>query len=385
MSEVQSLNNDQILIKKSLLSLADKIKAEASNGHNVSSLQLHGYLKRLQALLPDPPKKTLADEVREWVLSSDGVFESSDVARELALSSRVDRQNLSKILERMKAENLIVRHGDKRGRFRRVDPNLIPMNWEEASIDNTVNLVLPLGFHKLMHLYPKNIIVIAGDTNAGKTAYLLNLVRENAERFKIDYFTNDLTPEELKRRVQRFNEAGMATEAFSACNFIERAENYLDIINPDGITIIDYLELTDKFWLVGKEISDIYKHLKGGIAIVAIQKDTKAARGRGGDFGAEKARLYFALERGKVKMIKMKNLKDPDKDPNGKFFKFNLWGGCKFIPKGGWQSAVKACLAWFMFDLSDLDFILFGMKGFIHHSHLTYLINHLHLFARTLI
>lgn len=217
------------------------------------------------------------------------------------------------------------------------------MNWQEADVDNTVDLILPLGLHKLMKLYPKNIIVVAGDTNAGKTAYLLNLVRENAENFPINYFTNDLTPEELKIRVGRFAEAGMSTEAFASCEFIPRIGNFLDIINPDGITIIDYLKLTDKFWLVAQEIDKIYERLQKGVAIIAIQKDKNATMGRGGDFAAEAARLYFTLERGRVNVVKMKNLIDPEKDPNEKSVKFKLWAGCKFIPdmNKGWHDTPK--------------------------------------------
>jgi hypothetical protein len=211
------------------------------------------------------------------------------------------------------------------------------MNWQEADIENTVNLILPLGLHKLMQLYPKNIIVIAGNTNAGKTAYLLNLVRENALNHEIKYFTNDLTEEELKKRVQRFAEAGMDITPFDACHFIPRVTNFLDVIEPDGITVIDYLKLTDKFWLVAQEIDKIYEHLNRGVAIIAIQKDTNAKMGRGGDFAAECARLYFTLERGRVRIVKMKNLINPAKDPNGKCVRFTLWGGCKFVPQGSWQ------------------------------------------------
>jgi hypothetical protein len=114
------------------------------------------------------------------------------------------------------------------------------------------------------------------------------------------------------------------------------------VINPDGVTIIDYLKLTDKFWLVAKDIDEIYSRLKKGIAIIAIQKDTNSKMGRGGDFAAADARLYFTLEKNRINMIKMKNLIDPAKDPNGRYCKFNLWAGCKFVPQGGWQGGPKA-------------------------------------------
>jgi hypothetical protein len=218
---------------------------------------------------------------------------------------------------------------------------MAPMDWESCDVAKTYDFKLPLGLHKLMYLYPKNIIVIAGDTNAGKTAYLLNAVRENADTHEIDYFTNDLTPEELKKRVQRFTEAGMNTDNFSKCRFIPRVKDFLDVLHPDRVTIIDYLQLTDKFWLVAEDLDKIYNKLGKGICIVAIQKKTGVKLGRGGDFAMERPRLYFTLERGKLIVKKMKNLVDAEKDPNEKYVKFNLWGGCKFIPKGGWQGGAK--------------------------------------------
>jgi hypothetical protein len=334
----------QSRIKTSLLDLAKDISKAAGNGTPVSQTQLSSYLDLLQNLIPFPKeiaKRTLSDEVREWVLSSEGIFESSDVVRELNLSSRSDKKNLSKIFERMAKESLITRTGEKRGKYRVIDPSMAPMNWESCDVTKTFDFKLPMGLHKLMFLYPKNIIVIAGDTNAGKTAYLLNAVRENADIHEIDYFTNDLTPEELKKRVQRFTEAGMNTDNFSKCRFIPRVKDFLDVLHPDRVTIIDYLQLTDKFWLVAEDLDKIYNKLRKSICIVAIQKKAGVKLGRGGDFAMERPRLYFTLERGKLIVKKIKNLVDPEKDPNDKYVKFDLWGGCKFIPKGGWQGGAK--------------------------------------------
>lgn len=330
----------QSKIKASLLDLAQDISKAAGNGRPVSQSKLSAYLSQLQDLIPLPrgtAKRTLSDEVREWVLSTDGIFLSSDVARELDLSSRVLKKNLSQILGRMAKENLIAKNGDKQGSWRIVDRSMMPMDWENCDVTKTFEFHLPLGLHKLMYLYPKNMIVIAGDTNAGKTAYLLNAVRENADIFEIDYFTNDLTPEELKKRVQRFAEAGMNTDNFKRCCFIPRVKDFLDVLNPDRVTIIDYLQLTDDFWKVAGVLDEIYNKLGTGICIVAIQKKKGMKLGRGGDFAMERPRLYFTLEEGKLIIQKMKNLIDAERNPNGKYVRFSLWGGCKFIPKGGWQ------------------------------------------------
>jgi hypothetical protein len=331
-------------IKASLLKMAADISKAAGNGVPVPESKVSEYLDTIQSLIPlpeDRSKPKLPDIVREWVLTTEGVFLTTDCVRELNLATPGDRKNLNKVLERLKNENIIAKYGDKRGQFRVVDHSMTPMNWKDADVTTSFDLVLPLGFSKLFYLYPKNIIVVAGDGNAGKTAWLLNVARENADKHKINYFTNDETPEEIKKRVERFSEAGMDVESFDKVDFIVRGKNFLDVIDPDGVTIIDYLKLTDKFWLVAQEIEEIRANLKGGIAIIAIQKDKKADMGRGGDFAAEASRLYFTLERGMVNVIKMKNLIDTNRDPNGKSVKFSLWGGCKFVPKGGWIDTPK--------------------------------------------
>jgi hypothetical protein len=307
-------------VKASLLSMAADINQAAGNGVPVPESKVSEYLDTIQGLIPLPEDRTkpnLTESIREWVLSSDGIFSSSDVIKELNLSSRVIKQ-ASNVLGRLAKESLIAKHGDKRGQWRRIDPGMAPMKWEDCDVSQTVNFTLPLGLHKLMYLYPRNIIVIAGDTNAGKTAYLLNAVRENADNHQIDYFTNDLTPEELKKRVARFAEAGMDTAPFSKCKFIPRTKDFLDVLHPDRITIIDYLALVENVYLVANTLDDIYNRLQNGVCIVAIQKKIGQKLGRGADYAMERPRLYFTLERGKVYIQKMKNLIDAERDPNGK-------------------------------------------------------------------
>ncbi len=338
--EPEALTDNQL--KEEILQLSELMQRQAENSNPITLKSLEGYQRSLGEVIRGlTQERSLTDEVRDWITSSSGIFLSSDVVKDLNLSSRSDKKNLSKILERLAKEStLIARSGEKRGTYRVLDPGMAPMDWQSCDVSQTVNLKLPLGLHKLMHLYPRNIIVVAGDTNAGKTALMLNIVQENANIREIDYFTNDLTPEELKKRVARFEEAGMNIENFSKCHFIPRIKDFLDILNPDKITIIDYLKLTDKFWLVAEVLDQVQNKLRKGNCIVAIQKAKGQKMGRGADFAAEAARLYLTMEKNKIHILKMKNLIDPQKDPNGKWVKFSLWGGCKFVPQGGWQEGL---------------------------------------------
>ena len=94
------------------------------------------------------------------------------------------------------------------------------------------------------NIYPKNIIIVAGATNAGKTALLLNVVRMNMDRYEVIYFSSEMGEQELRLRLEKFG------QALNSWKFkpIERPTRFSDVIVPDAINIIDYLELTEDFY-----------------------------------------------------------------------------------------------------------------------------------------
>lgn len=331
--------NEQALLKEALMSLAADMMNHSKNGQGVNPASLGVYLHRLQELqeqFAPEEKGSLASRIREWVMSSQGNFESSDVIKELGLSSSVTKQ-ISTIMGRLAKEGLVVRHGKRRGAWRVVDRSAAQLNWMDADVSQVYDLRWPFGLERLVKLYPKNLVVIAGDSNAGKTAFLLNVVERNVNFRDIDYFTNELGEEELKERLLNFQEAGMDMEAFKRCNFLSRTADYLDVIHPDRLTIIDYLMVTKDAYLIGDELDAIFRKLNKGIAIVAIQKKKGELLGRGKDFALERPRLYMTMGDNKLNIIKGKNWVDKTVNPNGKFIPFKLWGGCKFVPQGGFQ------------------------------------------------
>jgi len=116
----------------------------------------------------------------------------------------------------------------------------------------------------------------------------------------------------------------------------ERASNFADVIKPDEINIIDFLEVHDEFYKIGGLIKDIYDNLHKGVAIVAIQKNRGSDYGLGGTRSLEKARLYLAMEPNCLKIIKGKNWTGVQ-NPNGLAIDFKLVQGCKFISESDWQ------------------------------------------------
>jgi hypothetical protein len=144
--------------------------------------------------------------------------------------------------------------------------------------------------------------------------------------------------EELASRLSNFEGITLDEWNFKA---EERSHNFADVIRPDCVNIIDFMELSGDFYMVAEYLRQIHDKLAGGICIVALQKKREAELGRGGDFGLEKPRLYMCMDAGKLTIQKAKNWVDPTKNPNGLTIKFKLVGGCKFIYPEDWHKDEK--------------------------------------------
>jgi len=154
------------------------------------------------------------------------------------------------------------------------------------------------------------------------------------EKHEVVYFSSEMGELELQDRLKQF-EGPLKSWKVS---FKERSSNFADVIRPDAINIIDYLEVHDEFYKVGLYIKEISDKLVNGIAIIAIQKNKGNEYGLGGGRGLEKARLYLSMEPGKIKIVKAKNWANSAKNPNGMECEFKLSSGWKFS-HGVWRKS----------------------------------------------
>lgn len=86
------------------------------------------------------------------------------------------------------------------------------------------------------------------------------------------YLNSEMSGQELVARIRAFGDE--PAEWVKHVNFIERNHSFDRIISPDGINLIDFLEVNEDFFQAGKLIADIHKKLKNGFAIIAMQKKT---------------------------------------------------------------------------------------------------------------
>lgn len=264
----------------------------------------------------------LTQSVREFVTQTHGTFSTRQLDDELGITGK-QKQQRKTILARLTKEGVIERQ--KVGYYRVKEAALPDMDWQNADTDSGLDIKLPFDIHELVEIYPKNIIIIAGTTNAGKTALLLNFIKLNMHQFEIHYFTSELSEQELSKRISRFgNDIEWQFHAH------ERNNDFDSVIVPDAINIVDYLEPpSGEYYAIADQITAIHSKLTTGIAIIAIQKKRKAELGRGAEFSEEWARLYISMDNGRLKIVKAKNWRTGT-NPNNKVYTFKLVDGCKF-------------------------------------------------------
>ncbi len=273
-------------------------------------------------------------EVESWVSVTERNWSVTELSRDVTSVTKQDKAAVRMAVKRLKDAGVIEPTGNRNGVYRRVENQAEDIDIFSDS-DNPLDLKFPLGIESLVHVMPKSIIIVAGESDAGKTAFLLNFSFLNLDNHAITYFSSEMGPTELKSRIEKFDRP---LTDWKKMKFKERTQNFQDVIQPDIINIVDYLELTDEYYKVGGQIKAIFDKLKSGIAIIALQKKMGQELARGGDFTMEKARLYISLSRDNLcKIIKAKNWVNPRLKPTGKQRKFTLYDGCKFFSKSNWQ------------------------------------------------
>ena len=262
------------------------------------------------------PKQLSQSLIEEWVSITKGQFNVRDIWNEIGIESPEGKKHLKTILSRLESKGLI-KHLDRGfGNYRCIDNEMPIMDWRNADPTNVVPLLWPFELEKYVSIYPKNEAILAGRKQEGKSTFLYKFIKLNMYTFKIDLFNSETGVEQLNAR---FCDLGIPLDA--PFNVYERYDNFADVIHPDRISVIDYLDLNSEHYLAGAEIDAIFRKLRTGIAVIGMQipppattfvKGVKHTIDRdyayGGGSTAKRAFIYISMSNHR---LKLKHVKKP--------------------------------------------------------------------------
>ncbi len=282
------------------------------------------------------PQKLTQDIIEQWLTLVSGSFSVRDIWVELDIASPENKSHLRVCLYRLEQKGIIAKTS-RDGLYRKVDLTAKPIDWQAADPGQVLPIKLPFGIHEHVKIYPKSIIIVAGSKNEGKTAFLYQTIALNMNTFVTDLFNSETGPEQIKERFAPLNIPEPAP-----FNVYERYDSFADVIHPEHLSVIDYLDTNSEVYLVGAEIDAIFRKLTG-VAIIGLQKPPPTVtyvRGvrtvydrdlaYGGGFTAKRAILYITMGSHKLKLLYVKTPVNPRVNPNNMQWQYSFDGSGYF-------------------------------------------------------
>lgn len=272
--------------------------------------------------------------VEEWVKSTTGVFSLKDIHNELDIGTDRGKANLRVIMFRLKELGIVSSISKRDGLYQLIDGEAPEENWQRAD-KRVVLLKFPFALEDFIRILPKSLIVVAGSPSAGKTAFLYNIVDLNMYDFDIHLFNSEMGLMQIQERFDAINPDISNPAPF---HIRHREDNFADVIEPNAINLIDYLDMDSEVYMIGAELKRILYKLNDGVAIVAIQKPLGRELGYGAGYSLKSSSVYLSMDRGKLKIVKARERANNKIDPINKTWSFRLDNrGARFLNIEQWE------------------------------------------------
>jgi hypothetical protein len=284
----------------------------------------------------------LTAEVREWVSVNPGEFSVSQGYLDLGCVNVREKATFRQAIKGLVEAGEIIAIEGKKGRYRPVMNEMSRIKLSDKISENEIILKYPFHLERYYRTMPKTCAIVCGEPDAGKTAWMLNFIYKNLYSAPMDIhlFTSEMGQAEIFDRASSFSGFN-AEEWDKRVHIWEREGNFEDGIFPNAINLIDFMEIHEEHWLIGKMIKGVWNKLKKGIAIIALQQDPAKSNPKGGLSAREKPRLAITLKSGKkdksnmMVIDKIKNWRNRLENPRGIEIEFKLINGCTFrTPEG---------------------------------------------------
>lgn len=277
--------------------------------------------------------KAIAKEVDEFVDITDEKFHITQCYKFLQLPTDKEQRNYaekaaySKII-RLKEKKILEALGS--GYYRKIRTKKEVMDWWNADM-NEVPIDLPFGLGNYHRVFPDNIMGAAGVSNMGKTTYTYDTIFRNLGNKELwDFYKKKYQREPLfelhdtdtgkqntRERIQYLTNGDEDLWKRCVTTYLCKPNdpNIADLINPDMITLIDYLQFTEAF-IISEVLDKIYQKLRNhkGVCFYNLQKTPGRDTGEGAYKSLHKATLYIAIDQGRMKVVKSKNRRQENID-----------------------------------------------------------------------
>ncbi|KKM99437.1 hypothetical protein LCGC14_1147740 [marine sediment metagenome] len=241
---------------------------------------------------------------------------------------------INEVLYQMTSVNINKKIEKNGSRFKVVDDELVPIVIGGKQGER-FDLVLPFGIHEYCFMYNKNIGIIFGSKDAGKSAIIFNIARMNMNKRRVILFSSEMGTDELNGRLSKYKGLELSDWKIEA---YERSYNFDEVIKEEGaLYLMDFLELggdESEYYKGVALVRRIYDRISkmGGVAFIACQKNKDALLPKGGSGLLEKARIAISLDPGKVTLAVAKNWADGVvSSPKGKIWTYKLVGGINIL------------------------------------------------------
>jgi len=238
------------------------------------------------------------EDVDRYISVTDGTFSVTDCYHTLQAVTKLDKGAVRIALSRRKGKT-IQKVGSKDGVYTKIAQDIEFMVFDDRE-ENPYPVILPMRLNDLVNIHSGNIILVAGEYNAGKTTFLMNVLQQNRNIFPIRYLSSEMDSGEFKGRFKGFNLPLSFWKPDDMLDYVRlRSTNdYHHCLRADALNIIDYLEFKESDYTLGATImQQIHDVLGKGICIIGIQKKEGVRLPRSGDMVLEKPRLALTLSK----------------------------------------------------------------------------------------
>lgn len=300
------------------LNISSEIQEIASKRHNsvTTSSQDEGVAGRNWGVY--------AKQFDEIVSGAGGRIDKREVAVTIGL--QVTSHTFRELLRRRKAEGKVRAYRGSHFLIEWINRDYEVTRLDKLSVVQMLDICLPLKIHEYASLPPRSVTGVAGMVSSGKTSFLLGVAELNVrtQPLPVYYWYNEMSEAKMIYRCEDFPLLIQAQQEGKFFPVMQTNFEFADVLQPDAINLIDYIDRDDDVFLIGSDIKKIYSKLNNGVVIFALQKKAHLDLGYGGNMSIKLSNLYIILDtkyqsgismHGVAKIVKCKDWKNIDINP----------------------------------------------------------------------